>query len=104
MAAVSGYRIAVVGAGGVGGYFGGKLAAAGVDVVFVARGRTLEALRSRGLRVESIDGNFTVERVRATDRLTEKVDAVLMTVKAWQIRDAAATIKSSLRDDTIVVP
>jgi 2-dehydropantoate 2-reductase len=75
-----------------------------VDVIFVARGRTLEALRSRGLRIESIDGNFTVERVRATDRLTEKVDAVLMTVKAWQIRDAAATIKSSMRDDTIVVP
>jgi len=104
VAALSEYAIAVVGAGGVGGYFGGKLAAAGVDVTFVARGRTLEALRARGLRVESIDGNFAVEQVNATDRLTNTVDAVLMTVKAWQVRDAAAEIKAALREDTIVVP
>lgn len=104
MAAIGAYKIAVVGAGGVGGYFGGKLAAAGVDVIFVARGTTLDVLRTRGLRVESIDGNFTVERVNATDHLTEPVDAVLMTVKAWQIRQAAEKIKDALHEDTIVVP
>ncbi|HSP17777.1 MAG TPA: 2-dehydropantoate 2-reductase [Thermoanaerobaculia bacterium] len=98
------YKIAVVGAGGVGGYFGGKLAAAGVDITFVARGRTLEALRTRGLRVDSIDGNFAVERVNATDRPTQPVDAVLMTVKAWQIPEAAAQIKPIVGHDTIVVP
>lgn len=104
MAAVAGYRIAIVGAGGVGGFFGGKLAAAGVDTTFVVHGRTLEALRTRGLRVESIDGNFAVERVKAIDRPTEAVDAVLMTVKAWQIPEAAAQIKPIVREETIVVP
>ena len=98
------YRIAVVGAGGVGGYFGGKLAAANVDTTFVVRGKTLNALRSRGLRVESINGDFTVDRVNATDRPTEPVDAVLMTVKAWQIREAAEQIKPIVNGETLVVP
>jgi len=98
------YRVAVVGAGGVGGYFGGKLAAAGVDTTFVVRGRTLDAMRARGLRVQSIDGNFDVGRVNATDTPSQPVDAVLMTVKAWQIAEAAAQIKPIVGDDTIVVP
>jgi 2-dehydropantoate 2-reductase len=104
MAGLSGYRIAVVGAGGVGGYFGGKLAGAGVDITFVVRGRTLDALRSRGLQVQSIDGDFKVDRISATDRPTQPVDAVLMTVKAWQIREAAAQIKPIVGSETIVVP
>jgi 2-dehydropantoate 2-reductase len=104
MADVTGYKVAVVGAGGVGGYFGGKIAASGADTTFVVRGRTLEALNARGLRVESINGDFAIDRVKATDRPAETVDAVLMTVKAWQIREAAEQIKPMLRDDTIVVP
>ena len=60
-------RIAVLGAGGVGGYFGGRLAAAGSDVTFVARGAHLEALRSRGLTVHSFRGDFYVPRVNAAD-------------------------------------
>jgi 2-dehydropantoate 2-reductase len=102
--AVLTYRIAVVGAGGVGGYFGGKLAAAGVDTTFIVRGTTLDALRTRGLRVESINGDFKVDRVNATDRPAQPVDAVLMTVKAWQLREAAEQIKPIVRDDTLVVP
>jgi 2-dehydropantoate 2-reductase len=101
---MSGYKIAVVGAGGVGGYFGGKLAAAGVDTTFVVRGKTLDALRTRGLRVESINGDFAVDQVNATDRPTDPVDAVLMTVKTWQIREAAEQIKPIVHDDTLVVP
>lgn len=101
---MSTYRIAVVGAGGVGGYFGGKLAAAGVDTTFIVRGRTLEALTTHGLRVDSIDGNFSVARVKATDRPAGTVDAVLMTVKAWQLREAAAQIRPIVGDDTLVVP
>lgn len=97
-------KIAVVGAGGVGGYFGGKLAAANVDTTFIVRGRTLEALRSRGLRVESIDGDFAVGCVNATDRPTEPADAVLMTVKSWQIREAAEQIRPIVNDDTLVIP
>lgn len=99
-------RIAVVGAGGVGGYFGGRLAQHGSDVVFIVRGRTLDALRSRGLRVESINGDFHLEKVNATDdpRSAGVVDAVLVTVKAWQIPEAISHLQPLLRDDTPVVP
>jgi len=98
-------RIAIVGAGGVGGYFGGKLAKAGHDeVVFVARGATLEALRARGLRVDSINGDFTVERVNATDAPREIADAVVFCVKAWQIPEAARQVKAIVGPETAVVP
>lgn len=97
-------KIAVIGAGGVGGYFGGKLAAAKIDTTFIVRGRTLDALRARGLRVDSIDGNFTVVPVNATDRPVEPVDAVLMTVKSWQIREAAAQIRPIVGRETLVIP
>lgn len=99
-------RIAVVGAGGVGGYFGGRLAKAGVDVTFIARGATLEALRTRGLRVDSIDGDFLLERVNATDDPSSagEADFVLMTVKACQIAEAAARLAPLIGPGTAVVP
>ena len=99
-------RIAVVGAGGVGGYFGGKLAAAGIDTTFIVRGRTLEALRTRGLRVESSGGDVELERVTATDDPTSagNVDVILMAVKAWQLADAARSILPMIGSDTVVVP
>lgn len=99
-------KIAVIGAGGVGGYFGGRLAHAGVDTTFIARGATLDALRTRGLRVDSINGDFTVEHPNATDdpRTVGAVDAVLLAVKAWQIPAAAEAAKPMLGPDTIVVP
>ncbi|MCU1349214.1 MAG: 2-dehydropantoate 2-reductase [Acidobacteria bacterium] len=99
-------RIAVIGAGGVGGYFGGKLAAAGIDTTFIVRGATLEALRTRGLRVESIGGDFTVDPVQATDdpSTVGPVDAILLAVKAWQIPEAAAAARPMVGPDTIAVP
>lgn len=99
-------RIAVIGVGGVGGYFGGKLAHGGADVVFIARGMALEALRTRGLRVDSIKGDFVVERPNVTDdpATAGKVDAVFVTVKTWQIPAAAELIKPMIGDDTVVVP
>jgi 2-dehydropantoate 2-reductase len=99
-------RIAVVGAGGVGGYFGGRLAHAGIDTTFIVRGETLQALRVAGLRVESINGDFTVDRVQATDdpATVGPVDAILMTVKAWQIEEAAARLAPMIGADTAVVP
>ena len=60
-------RIAIIGAGGVGGYFGGRLAAAGADVTFLARGRHLQALRTSGLHILSPKGNLRLPRVNATD-------------------------------------
>ena len=99
-------RVAVVGAGGVGGYFGGKLARAGIDTTFIVRGATLEAMRSRGLRVDSIDGDFVIDPVNATDdpSTVGVVDAILMTVKAWQIPEAAARLGPMIGPDTVLVP
>ena len=76
-------RIAVVGAGGVGGGFGAALATAGADVIFIVRGATLEALRTNGLRVDSIKGDFVIEHPNATDDPASvgNVDAVFVTVE-----------------------
>jgi 2-dehydropantoate 2-reductase len=99
-------KIAVVGVGGVGGYFGGRLAKAGVDTVFIARGATLDALRSKGLRVDSINGDFSLERVNATDDPASvgPVDAVIFATKAWQIPEAAEKAKPLIGEDTVAVP
>ncbi|MSQ28494.1 MAG: 2-dehydropantoate 2-reductase [Dehalococcoidia bacterium] len=99
-------RIAVIGAGAVGGHFGARLARAGNDVSFIARGRTLVALRDAGIRVESPLGDFAVDPVSATDDPSQlgPVDAVLVCVKAWQVPEAAAAIPPLLRADTCVVP
>ena len=99
-------RIAVVGIGGVGGYFGGKLAISGVDTVFIARGATLDALRSRGLRVESINGDFFVDDAHATDNPSSvgPVDAVVFATKAWQLPEAAEKAKPMIGKNTVAVP
>jgi 2-dehydropantoate 2-reductase len=99
-------RIAVFGAGGVGGYFGGRLALAGEDVVFIARGAHLQAMRQDGLRVESLKGDFVVSAVQATDDLTRMgpVDAVLVCVKAWQVAEAAHVMRPLVGPETCVVP
>lgn len=80
-------RIAVVGAGGIGGYFGGRLAAAGHDVGFLARGPHLAALREHGLRVHSVMGDFVVSDVRASDDpgALGEAEFVLLAVKTWQL-------------------
>ena len=98
-------KIAVIGAGAVGGYFGGRLASSGSEVVFFVRGKTLEALRAGPLRVQSIGGNFEVD-VRATDDPAEvgEVDAVLVAVKAWQVPEAAAAIQKMPGGKSVVVP
>jgi len=98
-------RIAIIGAGGVGGYFGGRLARAGNDVAFVARGEHLAALRQGGLRVRSVAGDFTVNPVRATDDPAEvgPTDAVLLATKTWQVAEACRTAAPLLGPDTVVV-
>lgn len=98
-------RFAVVGSGGVGGYFGGRLAEAGHDVTFLARGAHLAAIRERGLRVESTEGNFTVNPAKAAEdaATVDPVDIVILAVKTWQVRDAAAQLLPMLRDDSAVL-
>lgn len=99
-------RVAVIGAGGVGGYFGGRLAQAGHDVTFLVRGATLDALGTRGLRVESLLGDFTVHPVQATDDPTDVgvVDAVLVAVKAPQVPEVARSLAPLLGPGTAVLP
>ncbi len=99
-------RIAVVGAGGVGGYFGARLAQDGEDVAFVARGAQLDVLRGQGLRVESPRGNAVLGPQRATDDAREigPVDAVLLCVKTWQLAEAIGSIRPLIGPDTCVVP
>ncbi len=99
-------HIVVFGAGGVGGYFGGRLALAGEDVTFIARGEHLQAMLSHGLKVESIAGDFIVRPVSATQDTAEvtDVDAILCCVKAWQIPEAARAMLPMLGPGTFVVP
>jgi 2-dehydropantoate 2-reductase len=98
-------RIAIAGAGGVGGYFGAKLARAGESVVVLARGAHLEAIRREGLRVRSaVDGEFTA-KVDAVDSLAGQppVDMALMCVKSFDTRAAAEALRPVLGPDTGVV-
>lgn len=99
-------RIAVFGAGAVGGYFGGRLAQAGENVVFVARGDHLAALREHGLRVESVVGDFTVLPAECTDDPEEPgpVDVILLGTKAWQVREAARAMRPLVGPETMVLP
>jgi 2-dehydropantoate 2-reductase len=98
-------KIVVIGAGAVGGYFGGRLAENGNDVVFLVRGKTLEALRSGPLSVKSINGDFEVQ-VRATNDPTEirAADIFLVAVKAWQVAEVANAIGKMITDDSVIVP
>ena len=99
-------RIAVVGAGGTGGYFGGRLAEAGEDVVFLARGAHLEAIRKNGLTVESIAGNFKISPAQATDDPAKvgAADVAIVAVKAWQVPEAARAVKVFLKPDGVAIP
>ena len=77
-------RILIFGTGGVGGYYGGRLAQAGEDVTFIARGEHLRAIRTTGLRVDCPTGDFVVFPAKATDQVTEvgEVELVIVAVKA----------------------
>jgi 2-dehydropantoate 2-reductase len=98
-------KIAVMGTGGVGGYFGARLALGGSDVAFVARGAQLAAMREHGLRVRSAGGDLHLAPVRATDDPREigPVDLVLFGVKLWDTSAAAEAIRPLLGPDTAVV-
>src|ERR1041384_6034272 len=99
-------RIAIYGAGGVGGYFGARLAQAGEDVTFIARGEHLRAIRAYGLKVESSSGDFSVHPAKATDNVSEvsEVDLVILGVKAWQVPEAARAVKPVVGSNTTVLP
>ena len=89
-------KIAMMGSGGVGGFFGGRLAHAGYDVSFIARGAHLAAMRERGILIENKQqGEIRVPKVRATDDPAQigRVDLVIVSVKLWDTESAAKQIK-----------
>lgn len=98
-------RIAVIGAGGIGGYFGGRLAAGGQDVTFVARGAHLRAMQREGLSVASVVGDFAVSPAKATDDTSQvgTVDVVMLCVKTWQLAPAIDQLPPLMGPDTTVL-
>src|SRR5688572_10034748 len=99
-------RIAIIGAGAVGGYFGARLAQAGHWVALLARGPHRDVIARDGLRIESPGESFTIRPALATEDPTAigPVDVVLVAVKAWQVPDAARSIGPLLGPSTFVVP
>ncbi len=99
-------KIAIIGTGGVGGYFGAKLAQAGNEVTLLARGEHLKAIQKNGLTVKSILGDFWVENIKATDKISniEKPDLVIISVKAWQVKGIGEELKPILKSDTTIIP
>ena len=98
-------RIAVIGAGGVGGAFGAALAKAGTDVTFVARGAHLAAMQKDGLRVEGGRGDTLISPCQATDDPASigPVDVVMFCVKLWDVESAGERIKPLIGPDTAVI-
>jgi 2-dehydropantoate 2-reductase len=98
-------RVAVMAAGAVGGYFGARMAAAGHDVTFIARGANLEAIRKNGLSIESVHGNVHLEKANVTDdpATVGPVDAVLFAVKLWDTEKSAEQMKPLLGSNTRVI-
>ena len=99
-------RIGIYGTGGAGGHFGARLAKAGEDVVFIARGEHLDAIRRDGLIVESDSGEIRVRPANATDDPAEAgaVDVVLLGVKTWQVEESARRLAPMLGPNTFIVP
>jgi len=99
-------KFAIFGTGGVGGYFGGRLAQVGQDVTFVARGRHLSSITESGLRVDSIGGDFVVQPTKATDspQSVGEVDCVIVATKAWQLTESIEQLKCLIGERTMILP
>lgn len=99
-------KIAIMGTGGLGGYFGAQLARAGQEVTFIARGEMLGAMRDNGLQVDSPLGDFKIDPVRVTGNSSEigPVDLVLCCVKNYHLDTAIEGMKPLIGPDTLVLP
>jgi 2-dehydropantoate 2-reductase len=99
-------KVAVIGAGSVGGLLGGLLARAGIEVVFLARGQSLQVLQQEGLRISSPLGEFSIRPVVASadPAALGRADVVLVGVKAWQVSGVAPTLRPLLKQDGTVIP
>ena len=99
-------KIAIIGTGGVGGYFGAKIANAGNEVIFVARGEQLKAIQTKGLSIKSIQGDFRLEKVNCTDKISDlgEADLIILAMKAWQVKDVALQLKNVIGNTSMVLP
>lgn len=99
-------RIAVMGTGGVGGYYGGLLSQKGQEVIFIARGKHLQAMRDKGLQVKSVHGDFLVSPASATADPAEvgPVDVILFATKTYDTDSAAQAMQPLVGKETVVVP
>lgn len=98
-------KVVIIGAGGVGGYFGGKLAKADIDTSFIVRGDTLINIKNNGLKVKSIIEDFHVyPHVTDDYGIIKNADLILLCVKSWQIEAIAQKIKPLLEPDTSILP
>ncbi|MDP4267457.1 MAG: 2-dehydropantoate 2-reductase [Bacteroidota bacterium] len=99
-------KIAIIGSGGVGGYFGGRLALAGNDVIFVARGEHLKAIKEKGLKVKSTLGNFLIHPANATNEISKigTADLIIFSVKAFQVKGIVKELKPVIGKETTILP
>jgi 2-dehydropantoate 2-reductase len=99
-------KIAIIGTGGVGGYFGAKLSQAGNDVTFLARGEHLKAIQANGLTIKSILGDFRINPAKATDTIQDIgiSDLIIMGIKAWQVKGTALELPQIMSDKTMILP
>jgi len=99
-------KILIVGAGGVGGYFGGKLTQAGLEVTFLVRGNHFKAIKNNGLHVKSIKSDFKVypKVVSDVNNLDTPPDVIILAVKSWQISEVAMQLKTVIGKSTMVLP
>lgn len=98
-------KILIAGSGGVGGYYGGLLAQSGNEVIFLARGEHLKAMRERGLQVKSVHGDFTVFPARATDTPAEAgvVDLILFCTKTYDTETVAQSLRPCVGPETAII-
>jgi 2-dehydropantoate 2-reductase len=97
-------KFCVLGTGGVGGYFGGRLANAGNDVTFVARGRHLDAMKEKGLEIKSINGDILLSPVKAVAEPQGDFDCVIVATKVWQIESLRSTIQLLASNGAYILP
>jgi 2-dehydropantoate 2-reductase len=99
-------KIGIIGTGGVGGYFGARLAAAGNEVRFLARGEHLKAIQTKGLQVKSIKKDVTIHPALASDQISDfsQCDLIIFACKAWQIKEIAPKLAQYLKKEALLLP
>lgn len=99
-------KIGIIGTGGVGGYFGARLATSGNEVKFIARGKHLQAIKENGLRVKSIKGDLHIAPAIVSDNISDLSDCelIIFGVKAWQVKEIAPVLTKTLNKDALILP